>query len=69
MNRVSFITSVLLCLGLAFVGTSLHGAETRMDPVAQDNCLKACNECLRACRTCLVHGGCPSCDKTCLTCM
>lgn len=51
MNRVLFITSVFLCLGLAFVGASIQAAETKMDPVAKDNCIKACKKCEDACRT------------------
>ena len=69
MNRVSVIASLLLCLGLSLFGASAHAAETKLDPVAKDNCIKACNECLRACRECLIKGGCPACDKTGLTCI
>lgn len=68
MNDVPFVASLILCLGLSFTGVSTQAAEPRMDPVAKENCIKACNECLRACRECLIHGGCPACDKTCLTC-
>ena len=69
MTRVPLIAALTLCLCLAFLGASTWAAETKMDPVAKENCIKACNECLRACRECLVHGGCPACDKTCLTCL
>lgn len=69
MNRIPLIPSLILCLGLSFFGAWTEAAETKLDPVSTDNCIKACNECLRACRECLIQGGCPACDKTCLTCI
>ena len=69
MNLVPVTTSLSVCLGLLVFGASAQAAETKMDPVAKENCIKACNECLRACRECLIGGGCPACDKMCLTCL
>lgn len=69
MNRIQFIATLIVCLGLPFFATSTHAAERKMDPVATDNCIKACNDCLRACRECLVGCDCPACEKGCLTCI
>lgn len=69
MIRSLLAVSLMVCLGLSLVGASAQAAESKMDPVAKENCIKACNECLRACRECLHHGGCPACEKTCLTCI
>lgn len=63
------IPALVLCVGLGSIGSLAQAAESKLDPVAKENCIKACNECLRACRECLIHGGCPACDKTCLTCI
>lgn len=67
MNSIPLIASLGLCLGLPSFRASTPAPETKMDPVAEENCVKACNECRRACREYLIHGGRPACDKTCLT--
>ena len=69
MIRSLLVASVMLCSGLSFVGASAQAADSTMDPVAKEECIKACNDCVRACRECLHHCGCPACEKTCLTCI
>lgn len=66
MIRFLVIASVMLCLGLSLVGASARAADSKLDPVAKEKCIEACNECLRACRECLHHGGCPACEMACV---
>ncbi|MFM8413210.1 MAG: four-helix bundle copper-binding protein [Planctomycetota bacterium] len=69
MNHVATIALAILCLGLSGFGGFTQASEAKLDPVAKDACIRACNDCLRACRECLIHGGCPGCHKACLTCL
>lgn len=68
-----FVFSVVSCFALLASALSFSssavGAESKLDPVLKENCIKACNECLRACRECLVSCDCPNCEKHCLTCL
>lgn len=51
MTHDPLLAALLLCLGLSIFGASARAAETTLDPVAKDNCIKACNECPRASAT------------------
>ncbi|MCE9630657.1 MAG: hypothetical protein K8S94_08085 [Planctomycetia bacterium] len=50
MNRFTFVASLILCLGLSVFAASTQAAETKMDPVAKENCIKACKKCADACK-------------------
>jgi len=72
-NMLAIIRPSVFCVVLAVVAsvsTTVSAAPpAKMDPVAKDNCIKACNDCLRACRECLIGCDCPTCEKHCLTCI
>jgi hypothetical protein len=70
MIRSVLILPLSVALGLSFCSLPAHAAEAmKMDPVAKDSRIKACNECVRACRECLVGCDCPDCEKSCLACV
>lgn len=54
-------------VGLAFVGASIQAAETKMDPVAKENCIKACNKCSDMPHAKKCAEACTKCEEACRT--
>jgi len=52
MNRL--FAFLAIATAIIFANSPSIAAETKLDPVAKENCIEACNECMRACRECLV---------------
>lgn len=69
MNRLTLLTALIFGLGLSLDCPRSRAADTKVDAVAREHCIKACNACLQACRECAVRGDCPECDRACLTCI